>query len=136
MPSGSCFCGETGVSYTGDVAMKALCHCNDCKKITGSVFSTNIVVPGEGFEVKGSPKSISKTADTGNEITSYFCGNCGTTLYRDGASFGTMKVIKAGVMDDADIINGTAKPDVELYAPLRTAWQPKLDGSADKQSMS
>ena len=101
--------------------MKALCHCNDCRKITGSTYSTNLLVPGESFKVSGSPKSIAKTADGGNTITSYFCGDCGSTLWRDSATFGTSKAVKVGVMDDPNAI-GNTKPDVELYSELRVPW--------------
>jgi len=123
MPDGGCFCGATRIRYTGDVQGKALCHCLDCRKISGSTYSTNLIVPGEGFEVtSGSPKSISKKgSNTGNDITSYFCPDCGSTLYRDGASFGDSKIIKAGVMDDFEALN-EAKPGLELYAPNRPHW--------------
>lgn len=47
-----------------------------------------------------------------------------------------MKIIKAGILDDPELINKVAKPDAELYAPLRNSWQPKLEGTADKQGMS
>jgi hypothetical protein len=114
MPEGGCFCGNTRIKYTGEIQGKvccshlllltaqlmnseqALCHCADCRKITGSTYSTNIIVPGEGFSVtKGTPKTIGKKGDnTGNTITSHFCGDCGSTLFRDGPTFGDSKVIK------------------------------------------
>jgi hypothetical protein len=50
---------------------QALCHCADCRKISGGNYSNNIVVPSENFKVvSGTPKRISKTADSGKEITS------------------------------------------------------------------
>ena len=63
---------------------QALCHCVDCRKITGSTYSTNLVVGGEGFTSSGNPKTFTKTADSGQPITSFFCGNCGSTLWREG----------------------------------------------------
>lgn len=54
----------------------------------------------------GSPKTISKTADSGKEITSEFCGDCGTTLFRWGDAFGGkdgMRIIKAGILDDGKL---------------------------------
>jgi len=95
---------------------------SDCQKITGSTYSTNIIVPGDKFEVtKGTPKTISKTADSGNKITSHFCGDCGSTLWRDGDSFGPSKVIKVGTLDDPKAFDD-AKPAIELYAPERISW--------------
>ncbi|KAK5164881.1 uncharacterized protein LTR77_009545 [Saxophila tyrrhenica] len=135
MAKGSCFCGACSIEYTGDVQAKALCHCKDCRKITGSTYSTNYIVDGEGFSVKGSPKSIGKKGDdTGNTVTSYFCGDCGTTLYRDGATFGNSKVVKAGVLDDNNALED-AKPAVELYAPLRPSWVAAIGGADQKKNM-
>jgi hypothetical protein len=114
---------------------QALCHCNDCKKITGSTYSTNFIVPGEGFSTSGNLKSIGKKgADTGNTVTSHFCPECGTTLFRDGATFGENKVVKVGVLDDTSLLNN-AKPGVELYTPLRPQWVAAISGAGQKKNM-
>ncbi|KAK5171664.1 hypothetical protein LTR04_000029 [Oleoguttula sp. CCFEE 6159] len=123
MPSGSCFCGNVKISYSGEPA------------ISGSTYSTNILVPEDGFEVtSGSPKKFAKTADSKNTITSYFCGDCGSTLFRDGPTFPGMKVIKVGVIDDVKAMD-EAKPGVELYAPTRVAWVPEIQGADQKDGM-
>ena len=31
--------------------LQALCHCADCRKISGGNYSNNIIVPGEAFKV-------------------------------------------------------------------------------------
>lgn len=52
---------------------QALCHCADCRKITGSTYSTNAIFPEDKFKVtKGTTKQHAKTADTGNTIISHF----------------------------------------------------------------
>ncbi|KAK5133512.1 hypothetical protein LTR08_007649 [Meristemomyces frigidus] len=135
MPEGGCFCGKTRIKYTGDIQAAALCHCTDCRKITGSTYSTNIIVPGDGFEVtSGSPKTFSKKADGGKQITSHFCGDCGSTLWRDGETFGPSKVVKVGVMDDVEAMNN-AKPAIELYAPARVSWVSGVEGADQLKSM-
>ncbi|KAJ2896242.1 hypothetical protein MKZ38_005736 [Zalerion maritima] len=132
MPEGSCFCGNIRISYTGEPTIKALCHCLDCRKITGSVYSTNIIVPEAGFTVTGTPKTIAKTGDTGNTITSHFCPDCGSTLFRDGSSFPGSKIVKAGVLDDIE----EAKPLAELYVKHRVSWVDPVEGTAQKETMS
>lgn len=92
-------------------------------------------MPGEGFSVtSGSPKEISKTADSGKTITSHFCPDCGSTLWRDGETFGDAKVVKVGVMDDISALED-AKPMLELFAPERPSWVGSISGAAQKQSM-
>ncbi|KAH7062560.1 Mss4-like protein [Macrophomina phaseolina] len=129
MATGSCFCGNIKISISGEPSLKATCHCLDCRKISGSTYSTNLVVPEDGFKLlQGTPKSISKTGDSGNTITSHFCGDCGTTLYRDGGIFPGSKIIKAGVLDDLDALN-KAKPTTELYVKRRVEWVPEMPGA-------
>ena len=82
----------------------------------------------------GAPKKISKIADSGNEITSWFCGDCGTTLYRTGASFPHQHVIKAGVLDDPEWPSKNV-PKGELFAPERLTWLPELKGAAQIPTM-
>jgi len=103
--------------------------------------------------LSGTPKEISKTADSGNKITSCFCGDCGkpcqvleafwadgvtgTTLYRYGDTFGGvdgMRIVKAGILDDVNVINNT-KPGAELYAPERVQWVSALEGANQVDSM-
>ena len=48
------------------------------------MFSTNLFVGSDALKLEsGSPKEYSKKADSGNTITSFFCGDCGTTLWRE-----------------------------------------------------
>ncbi|KAK1816612.1 hypothetical protein LTR12_008976 [Friedmanniomyces endolithicus] len=130
MPAGGCFCEKVQYKYEGEIQGKALCHCRDCQKITGSTYSTNIIVPGDKFEVtKGSPKTISKKADSGNEITSHFCGDCGSTMWRDGKD-----VIKVGSLDDTKAFDD-AKPAIELYAPERISWVSGVNGASQLKEM-
>lgn len=154
MSEGSCLCGSVRIRYTGEVQARVrhpssylsaravtyvsqvLCHCADCRKITGSTYSTNVVVPGDGFSVvKGTPKTYSKRAGSGKTMTSNFCGDCGSTLWRGGETFGDARIVKAGVMDDAGALND-AKPAVELYAVDRVAWVCPVAGAEQKQAMA
>ena len=79
-------------------------------------------------------KSYSKTADSGKEIVSHFCDNCGCTLYRTGESFGDQAILKAGVMDDQNILQAS-KPQVELFAAKRVDWLPDLEGVGKMKTM-
>jgi len=56
-------------------------------------------------------------------------------MYREGQTFAGQKVIQAGVLDDLEAINGL-EMEVELFAPLRVSWVPKLQGTADKHDMN
>jgi hypothetical protein len=93
------------------------------------------VVVSEGWGTEGIFKSISKTADSGNIITTYFCPECGSSMYRAGMTFSGQRVLQGGVLDDMDILNNL-KMEVELFAQQRVSWVPKLQGTSDKQGMN
>jgi len=84
--------------------------------------------------LSGTPESIPKISDSGKEIVSHFCGDCGTTLWRDGENFGKNKIIKAGILDDVDALNNN-KPAVELYTEKRVEWVPAVAGATQKPAM-
>jgi hypothetical protein len=53
--------------------LQALCHCLDCRKISGSAYSTNAVMPQDGFKlISGKPKEHKVESKSGRAITSYF----------------------------------------------------------------
>ena len=121
MPTGSCFCGNLKIEYSGEPAMtvspspfdpstsdrgdrpsatvgppcgllrlRLMNSGSDCRHISGGSYSNNIVVPVAQFKlVSGTPKEISKTADSGKKINSAFCGDCGTTMFREAFHSGS-----------------------------------------------
>merc|ERR1712098_20255 len=46
MPTGSCFCDGVKIEYSGEPAMTALCHCADCRHISGGVDGMRIIKAG------------------------------------------------------------------------------------------
>ncbi|KAH7082951.1 Mss4-like protein [Paraphoma chrysanthemicola] len=136
MPSGSCVCGNVRYEVQGNSEASILCHCSDCRKISGSTYSSNSIFSDEGFKVsQGSPKQHKKVADGGNEIVSNFCGDCGSTMWRTGATFPGKLIVKAGTLDDTSILDNY-KVDAELYAPTRPKWVNAQEGAAQKNGMS
>lgn len=135
MPEGGCLCAKVRFSVAGEPMAQALCHCLDCRKITGSTYSTNIIIAGPNFKLlSGTPKRFAKTADSGSEIVSHFCGDCGSTLWRDGDSFGDGKIIKVGTLDDFDALD-KAQPAIELFSGQRVSWVGEVAGAAQKTAM-
>jgi len=85
--------------------------------------------------VSGTPKTISKIGDSGNEVTNHFCGDCGSTLYRTGPSFHNSVIVKLGVMDNVDAFE-KAKPGVEFFCDQRVDWVPEIQGAKQLKTMA
>lgn len=158
---GSCFCGKVRIEYTGEPAMKvlplppptsashtyiphrfpdlilqALCHCLDCRKISGSAYSTNIAVPEDNFKLlSGTPKTFTTNSGSNKSISNHFCGDCGTTLTRTGDAFAGLVIIKVGVMDDVDAFKDL-KPGVELFSGQRVDWVDEIEGAQQLKAMT
>jgi len=129
-------CGNVRYEVQGDSEASILCHCVDCRKISGGAYSCNSVYSDEGFKVvQGTTKQHKKVADTGNEITSHFCGDCGSTMWRQGATFPGKLIVKAGTLDDTGILDNY-KVNAELYANTRPKWIAAQEGAAQKDGMS
>lgn len=139
MTTGQCLCGTLKITISGepvavvsprfigpdtngsrkrtDRIAQALCHCRDCKRISGSAFGFNWVVLVAQLSVTGTPKEYTSTANSGNPVTSHFCGNCGTTLWRDGPATQGMTYVKAGMLDGATADG--VKPVAEIFTRSR-----------------
>lgn len=65
------------------------------------------------------------TANSGNTITSHFCGDCGTTLWRSGVFFPGGKIVKSGIMDDPKW-HEDRQAVAEVFPERKAAWLPDL----------
>ncbi|KAK7209431.1 hypothetical protein V2G26_016609 [Clonostachys chloroleuca] len=84
MPRGGCLCGKIRIAYYGEPNAKVICHCTDCRKISGSTYGVDLLIPTDRFFVTaGDVRKYQKPADSGRILTSHFCGDCGTTLFRE-----------------------------------------------------
>lgn len=123
--SGGCACGALRYTCTVEPYVSYACHCTDCQKRTGSAFGVSVMVATDGVVLEGTPKERSRTADSGNEITGMFCGECGTTVMSFSAARPHVRVIAAGTLDDpswvpmlANIWTGSAMPWVNLLPEI------------------
>ncbi|KAH8812354.1 Mss4-like protein, partial [Xylogone sp. PMI_703] len=132
--TGSCWCGECTYSYTGQPAVKALCHCLSCRKVCGSTNTVNYAVPSANFSVtKGTPQKFSKEHEFGMTLTVFFCPKCGTTVWKEatGDVFKGLKLVQAGTLDDKTLLNDEVK--LEFYTTERVPWLHALEGATQAQ---
>jgi hypothetical protein len=135
---GSCLCGKVTYEIEGGPLNKvgfpsviilhpttnptqALCHCNQCQKNSGSIYSTNIVISNDFFKSSGKTKSYSTKAETGRVVTFVFCPECGSPLWREGDMAPDAKVVRAGTLDEKSA-REDAVPLAEVYTENRAEW--------------
>lgn len=111
--SGRCLCGEVTVSLTPAKTSLGACHCEMCRRWTGSAFVTIGAAPGS-LSVTG-PVRTFKSSDWAERS---FCGTCGSTLWYHLVIPGHQAhFVAAGLFDDA----GGLTLDDEIYIDSKPA---------------
>jgi hypothetical protein len=79
--TGSCLCGEAQYSVTTEIEDFYLCHCQQCRKITGSAFTSNIQTkPVDVLWISGSEKVKRFDYSGTRTFSKVFCTECGSGL--------------------------------------------------------
>jgi hypothetical protein len=62
-------------------------------------------------------------------------GDCGSTMWREGATFPGKRILKIGTLDDTSILDNL-KINAELYTDVRPKWVSAQEGADQKKAMS
>ncbi|KAG4438941.1 hypothetical protein IFR05_005567 [Cadophora sp. M221] len=139
MPKGSCWCKTVTYEFSAEPAMKVVCHCLSCQKISGSAFTANIFVPKSSLQITSGSAKLKKYVqphETGLAITLTFCSNCSTALYKHGGSekYEDYYVVQAGTIDAEEGEGGKTMgidvivPDEEYWTKFRACWLGPVKG--------
>ena len=117
--TGSCSCGSVRFEIRGRPDWVNVCHCNACKKRTGSAFGFSIVVdPANVKDFVGPTKTFSRVGDSGKPVRYEFCPNCGTTLRWHVELIPNKQVFAGGAFDDPDQFEVFG----EMYTDEALSW--------------
>ena len=98
---GSCLCGSVRYRLNARPQTMGACHCDACKKMSGSTNLLVITVPREAFEhLCGDVQRYRRTAESGRQSDLVRCASCGTRLWHEPLSF-PIVTIAAGTLDDS-----------------------------------
>lgn len=110
--TGGCLCGSIRYEVEGEPFRALNCHCNDCRRSTGSAFTTIVFYKDEQLKlVSGELKAFDHKADSGRKVRKLFCGDCGTQLFGTTEHRSGVTYIRIGTFDDANFV----RPDLNLY---------------------
>ena len=102
--TGSCLCGSVNYKSNSDPLVIQNCHCEQCRKATGSVYLTNLFIKEENFEITGEVNNYSHLSDAGNKMTKYFCPKCGSQIFGKNSGRTAIVTIRAGTVNEKEII--------------------------------
>ena len=114
---GGCLCGR--VRYEGTEALGGgHCHCNDCRKSSGTGHCSHMIVPGPALTVSGEVRFSDSPADSGNIVSRGFCPHCGSPIYSKNAGMPGMLFVRASSLDDPDVFH----PQMIVYTDRAAKW--------------
>ena len=100
MSDARCICGAVTLSLPEPSRLVVACHCIDCQRRTGAPFSVGGFYPADAVAIAGMPKEFTRDSDSGGKVHSYFCPNCGSTVYWRASNLPSMIGVAVGALAD------------------------------------
>ena len=122
--TGGCLCGAVRYEITAPPLATYTCHCTACQRITGSAFSSAIVVAAEACRFAGGDETrpFQRATDGGRTSTRWVCAGCGVWMCggpRPGtAAPGALVAVRAGTLDDTSWL----RPRVHFWTRSAQPW--------------
>jgi hypothetical protein len=121
---GSCLCGQISYEMTGNSKRFYHCHCQRCRKATGTGHASNIMVKVDDFKwLAGEELLKTFNVPEAERFYTNFCSNCGSPMPRVVPELG-VTIIAAGSLDAEPSI----KPSSRIFWDSRSEWSCSGDG--------
>jgi hypothetical protein len=124
--TGGCLCGDVRYLIADVPVRQAICHCRHCQRQCGTAFSALLIVPTTALDVQGDTRIYQDRGHSGDTVNRHFCNRCGSPIFTALPSRPDMRFIKAGTLDDPQIM----APEVHVWC--ESAWRSTLIPSAAK----
>jgi hypothetical protein len=115
--SGGCLCGAVRYTARGEAQQFWHCHCQRCRKASGTGHASNLFVSGSLKWESGEHHIVQYKVPEAKRFTNTFCGTCGGRVPRFIEQAG-MVFIPAGSLDqEPDFM-----PQGRIFSGSRTEW--------------
>jgi hypothetical protein len=108
--TGGCLCGNVRIVASGLPYRVGLCHCLDCRKHHGALFSASAMFPQDAVTIEG---------ETHDYAGRSFCPRCGSSVF---ARTGDEIEVHLGSLDAPDQL----MPTYESWVVRRESWLPSF----------
>ena len=116
--TGRCLCGNISYTISAPPRVMSQCHCEDCRKATGTGHASNAFFKQKDVHISGEPSSYESVADSGFTVTRYFCPDCGSLLFGKLDSLKNVLAVAVGSLDDSSWF----KPTAIVYNKHKPHW--------------
>lgn len=123
---GSCLCGAISYHITGKGKMFNHCHCQRCRKATGTGHASNLIFKFDSAEwLSGEELLKSYKVPEAERYITVFCSNCGSSMPRINREQGFV-VLPAGTLDNEPQM----QPLARIFQDSRAEWSCQGDDVA------
>ncbi len=120
--SGSCLCGAVRFEIEGEFEHFYLCHCEHCRKDTGSAHAANLFSSTAALKWLSGESKVVQFNLPATRHSKGFCGTCGSALPILQMN-GALLVVPAGSLDSEVLI----RPNAHIFASSRASWDDALE---------
>jgi len=120
--SGSCLCGAVRFAIEGDFEHFYLCHCQHCRKDTGSAHAANLFSSTATLQWLSGQDRITVFNLPNTRHRHCFCTTCGSAL-PDLQMDGKLLKVPAGSLDTDVLI----RPDAHIFFASKANWDDALE---------
>lgn len=116
--SGSCLCGSVAYEISAQVLRFYHCHCQRCRKATGTGHASNIIVKPESVTWTAGESLLTRyKVPEAKRFSTCFCSHCGSLMPRVAPDM-SIGVIPAGTLDHEPGV----RPEARIFAGSRAEW--------------
>lgn len=119
---GGCLCGEVAFEIHGDFDQFFLCHCEYCRKDTGSAHCANLFSSTAKLHWICGQNKVTTFHLPSTRHTKSFCSICGSTMPTEHESTG-MLVVPAGSLNTPLSI----QPNAHIFMASKANWDDELE---------
>jgi hypothetical protein len=118
MINARCSCGAVQLSLPEPSKLVVACHCIDCQRRTGAPFGVGAFYPAEAVTISGTAKEFARIGTSGAKVRSYFCPDCGSTVYWKTDNLPALIGVAVGTMADPSY----PAPVRSVFEQSKHAW--------------
>ncbi len=117
MITGGCLCGKVEFEVENQFEDLFFCHCQQCRKITGSAHASNLFGDPDGFRWLKGGKDVTIFNYPDRQFTNVFCRYCGSGLPFLNSD-GTKIIVPAGNLNSEPHFSRQSK----IFHAEQTQW--------------
>jgi len=121
--TGRCLCGAVRYAIEGAIDLMLYCHCEHCRRASGSSFATNVLVPPERFRLTAGEDALGTYESRPGKLR-HFCTRCGSPVFNRMADGSGRIPVRAGTLDADPGI----RPSRHIWVRSKAQWTRIDDG--------